>query len=51
MLSNKQRQVIKESAKHSIKVAYAQYKDFTKENIERRKRAKQSARLVQVFSR
>ena len=48
-MNKKQIAVIKESIKVSPRVAYSQYKEFTKADRERARRAKQSARLVNIF--
>lgn len=49
-LNTKQREVIKETAKHSLKLAWSQMKEFNRENNERAKRALQSKKLVTLFN-
>ncbi len=45
-----QREVIKETSKHSLKLAWAQMKEFNRDNNARARRAVQSKKLVTLFN-
>ncbi len=49
-LTQVQREVVRESAKHSLKIAWAQIKQFKRENNERAKRSVQAKKLVTLFN-
>lgn len=49
-LTTKQKEVIKETSKHSLRLAWSQMKEFNRENNERAKHALQSKKLVTLFN-
>lgn len=50
-MTKQQIQVIKESIKISPRVALSQYKQFTREDVERKNFAKRNARLVNILTK
>ena len=45
-----QREVVKETAKHSLKLAWSQMKEFNRDNNARARRAVQSKKLATLFN-
>lgn len=50
-MTRQQIQVIRESIKISPRVALSQYQQFTREDIQRKKRAQSDARLINIITR
>lgn len=50
-MTKQQIQVLRESIKISPRVAFSQYKQFTRDDVQRKKRAQSDARLVNIITR
>lgn len=49
-LNTRQREVIKETAKYSLRLAWSQMKEFNRDNNARARRAVQSKKLTTLFN-